>query len=400
MELLGRDGKFFAYEEQLAEGARHCSQQDYDKAVLAFRKSITLRPDEPTAYYNLGAALANSGHDVEAVQQYLEAKERSLVGSKGWAAATAAAFALLTQKECRRKVATPEWWNDEGLKALSAEVVRAAPNEVEALQMLAMVMSGQAGWTGDFGWQARPRWPAELEKAATHFERAAALQPDAEVQAYCTEQAKWCYDKEYATHIFQGKCALAYHPLGLSSGSGPASWPIDSFREAIELSPNRPDAYMSLGHELNNSRHFAVAAPWFLEAKKRYPEDSKGWAEATAWAFDMLVQEARGAGSVWRRTDVVEPEWWNDEELKTLSVRVVRAAPDHDRAHLMRAHVLRGRGGAWEAGPRSSADLEEAATHYELAAAYCPCPVAKDGLTRKAAGCRVPLPQSGQAAAM
>jgi len=51
------------------------------------------------------------------------AKERYEVGSWGWAEATASA--LLRQSDTggvRRDVAKPEWWNDEGLKALSAQV--------------------------------------------------------------------------------------------------------------------------------------------------------------------------------------------------------------------------------------------------------------------------------------
>ena len=63
------------------------------------------------------------------------------MGSVGWAKATALAFSMLTHEECD-EVAKPEWWNDEGLKALSARVVRAAPNEEEANSMRADVLSG------------------------------------------------------------------------------------------------------------------------------------------------------------------------------------------------------------------------------------------------------------------
>ena len=63
------------------------------------------------------------------------------MGSEGWARATAEAFDMLTQEACA-EVAKPEWWNDEGLKALSARVVRAAPDDLEANQMRAMVLAG------------------------------------------------------------------------------------------------------------------------------------------------------------------------------------------------------------------------------------------------------------------
>jgi Flp pilus assembly protein TadD len=130
-----------AYDELLAEGARYQSQEDTRRAARACREAIALRPDNPAAYFNLGASLANSEHFVEAAQRFLEAKERS-VGSERWPRATAAAFDMLKQKACA-EVAKPEWWNDEELKALSARVVRAAPDYVHAHQMRAIVLLGQ-----------------------------------------------------------------------------------------------------------------------------------------------------------------------------------------------------------------------------------------------------------------
>ena len=64
-------------------------------------------------------------------------------------------------------MAKSEWWSDEGLKALSASVVRAAPNDIEAHRMRAMVVHGQSS-----AWEAGPRSVAELRKAAAHYERA------------------------------------------------------------------------------------------------------------------------------------------------------------------------------------------------------------------------------------
>ena len=118
----------------------------------------------------------------------------------------------------------------------------------------------------------------------------------------------------------------------------------------------------------------------YLEAKERLPVDSKDWAYATADAFDLLRLPECG--------EVARPEWWNEEELKALSARVVRAAPDELEAHQMRAIVLSGQGGAWEAGPRSAAELKEAATHFERAAALHPAPAVKAVLAGHAARCR------------
>eukprot|EP00964_Phaeocystis_antarctica_P155891 scaffold125291_cov58-Phaeocystis_antarctica.AAC.1 len=175
------------YDELLAEGVRHLSKQDSRRAARAFREAIALRPDKPNAYYNLGAALANSGHQVEAAQRFLEAKERYRVGSKDWAKATAEAFSMLTQEVCA-EVAKPEWWNDEGLKALSARVVRAAPDHAAAHLMMADVLCGRS-----FGaWEAGPRLVAELKEAATHYDRAATLCPAPATKAELTSRADQC----------------------------------------------------------------------------------------------------------------------------------------------------------------------------------------------------------------
>ena len=67
----------------------------------------------------------------------------------------------------RGQVDKPEWWSDEGLKALSARVVRAAPNEVATNTMRAEVLSGMFSSS-----EAGLRSPAELKEAAVYFERA------------------------------------------------------------------------------------------------------------------------------------------------------------------------------------------------------------------------------------
>ena len=107
---------------------------------------------------------------MEAAQRYLEAKERMPLGAEQWAQATAAAFAMLQLKDCD-EVAKPEWWNDEELKALSARVVRVAPNCKGASRMRAIVLHGNSCGA----WEAGPRSAAELTEAAMNYERTAAL---------------------------------------------------------------------------------------------------------------------------------------------------------------------------------------------------------------------------------
>ena len=174
------------YAELLVKGLRYASKEDKRREAKAYREAIALRPDEPAAYFNLGNALNSSAHYVEAAQRFLEAKERYPVGSELWARATAQAFTKLVQDVCA-EVAKPEWWSDEGLKALSARVVRAAPDDVEANRMRAFVLCGQHS-----AWEAGPRSAAELREAATHFDRAAALHPAPAVKAQLAEYAEEC----------------------------------------------------------------------------------------------------------------------------------------------------------------------------------------------------------------
>ena len=173
------------WDELMADGARYSSEGDYRRAARTYREAIALEPDEPSAYYNLGGVLCNSGHKVEAAQRFLEAKERRQVGSESWARATAAAFDTLIREGCA-EVAKPEWWNDEGLKALSARVVRAAPNDAQTNQMRALVLNGCGAW------EARPRSAAELKEAATCFDRSAAIHHAPAAKAELTSFADSC----------------------------------------------------------------------------------------------------------------------------------------------------------------------------------------------------------------
>merc|ERR1740139_1716615 len=141
-----------------------------------------------------------------------------------------------------------------------------------------------------------------------------------------------------------------------------------TYRKAIALEPGQPGAYHNLGAALGNSGRCAKAAPLFLQAAARYPEGSVHWASSIACAFNKLC--------LTECAEVAKPGWWNDEALKTLSKAVLRAT-DSETGHAMRAEVLTGQSSAWESGPRSAADLKEAAKHYERAAALTLAPVLK-----------------------
>ena len=107
---------------------------------------------------------------------------------------------------------------------------------------------------------------------------------------------------------------------------------------------------------------------------------SERWAEATASAFNLLIQE--------ECDEVAKPEWWTDEGLKALSAKVVRAAPNNRAANRMRAEALSGACDSWEAGTRSAAELKKAAVQFDRAASLCNAPVLRDNLIGCADWCR------------
>ena len=84
-----------------------------------------------------------------------------------------------------------------------------------------------------------------------------------------------------------------------------------------------------------------------------------------------------------------KPHWWNDEDLKELSAKVVRAAPRNETTNTMRADVLSLRAGsAWQVGPRSAAEIIEAAMYYERAAEAATNPASASDLQAVAGLCR------------
>jgi len=108
----------YSYDELLAEGVLYASEDwlcGSRGAANAYRKAIALRPDEPTAYYNLGAALQHRwGHEAEAAQRFLEAKERYPVGSEQWVQATGKAIDMLRQDALQTKCKMASWAIEHG----------------------------------------------------------------------------------------------------------------------------------------------------------------------------------------------------------------------------------------------------------------------------------------------
>ena len=145
-----------------------------------------------------------------------------------------------------------------------------------------------------------------------------------------------------------------------------------AFRKAIALDPDKPSAYFNLGSICNNEGRSTEAAHNFLHAATLLSEESVEWADSIALAFSHLLSP-----ECCNSNEVAKPEWWNDESLKALSKTVARVAGAEGgyqcriNSRLMRMQVLSGHYPAWKLGPRSAADLNEAATHAGFAAQLC-----------------------------
>jgi len=158
------------YDKRFAAALALNAEGDLHAAAKAWRKLIKERPHEPVPCYNLATVLVRSGHYAEAAQMYLKTMELEEEGTKDWADSAASAFGLLKLRECR-EAPKPEWWNDEALKALSAQVVALSSDRHMPCAMRARVLCGDALIKAP--WNVGPRTAAEVKEAASWFRRAA-----------------------------------------------------------------------------------------------------------------------------------------------------------------------------------------------------------------------------------
>jgi len=163
-------------EETGDEFSKRCAEamalgvEDLHAGAKAWRKIIKELPDQPSPYHNLAIVLARSGRWAEAAPMFLKSMELDEDCTEDWALSAACAFDVLITDDCC-EVPKPEWWNDEGLKALSARVVALAPNSGDACSMRGCVLSGNA--LSKAPWNAGPRTAAEIKEAATWYRRGA-----------------------------------------------------------------------------------------------------------------------------------------------------------------------------------------------------------------------------------
>ena len=177
------------YDKSCADVAALMAEGDHHAVAKAWRKMIKQWPHQPAPYRNLAIVLQHSYRLVESAQMYLKATELYEDGTEGWAESAAAAFDLLKTLDCC-EVPKPEWWNDEALKALSARVVAAAPNQHTSCGMRARILNG--GATYKVLWPVGSRVAAEIKEAATWYRRALMLTRSSEDKRLYDDLARMC----------------------------------------------------------------------------------------------------------------------------------------------------------------------------------------------------------------
>ena len=198
----------------------------------------------------------------------------------------------------------------------------------------------------------------------------------AEAEARRAERTGDEFDKRFAA-------ALALMAEGDDLHAEAKAW-----RKIIKQWPHRPQPYFNLATVLDQSDRNVESAQMYLKAMNLYEDGTKQWADSAASAFNLhMTPDCR---------DAPKPEWWNDEALKALSARVVAVAPDSADPCLMRACVLEGDAleeARWNdvhslnVGPRTAAEIKEAATWYQRAATVTPVPADKLDYVKYASKC-------------
>ena len=198
-------------------------------------------------------------------------------------------------------------------------------------------------------WPEHKEWHQKMKgKERMHMEshKMETYRSIAEDKARLAERTGDAYDKRFA--------AAMAHMAEDDNHAAAKAW-----RRMIKKWPEEDSPYNNLGVVLHRSDRNGESALMSVKAMEVDDEDTKTWANAAASAFFQLNRSDCN--------DVPKPEWWNDEALKALSARVLAVAPDERRLNLMRVYVLRGNAvpgekALWNAGPRTAAEIKEAAT--------------------------------------
>ena len=287
-EIKARDAKETGseYDKLLAHAMSLGNQGDLQGSARAFRRLIKMKPTDPEPHSHLGMVLFRSHNMPEASQLYLKAMELDHKG-RSWAMTAASAMAVLMMDACC-DVPKPEWWSDEGLKALSAEVVAILPDDdyesVNACLVRAQVLAGVVVGASDTPWpRLEMRTSKELEEAGFWFRRYGALKKlwardDGDLAVKVTADA--CDEMAAKLAQAEARCSAA-HP-------DRAARPDEIVAALTAAEAEAKEAPKAAEAKAAASRAAAVTAEAEVKAAREEAE-----AKATAAAEELLADEEK-----------------------------------------------------------------------------------------------------------
>ncbi len=304
-----------------------------ERAIIAARKAIRLRPDDAGAHYNLGAALAGQGKVDEAVAEYRTAIRLQPDDAQ-------AHYNLGNALRPRGR------WT------------RPSPNS--APPSGSSPTTPRPTTTSAPPWKARGRW----DEAVAEYRTAIRLQPD-DAGAHnnlgnaLADQGK--LDEAvaaYRTAIrLQPDDAGAHHNLGTAlEGQGKVDEAVAEFRTAIRLQPDLAEAHSNLGTALMAQGKVDEAVAEFRTAIRLQPDNAEAHNSLGNALLDQgKVDEAvadiphRHPAPARLRRGPLQPRQRPERpgevpEAIDAYREAIRLKPDYAEAHCNLGLILRGQG--------------------------------------------------------
>ena len=203
----------------------------FERAIIAYRSSISAHPDEPNHLHNLGIALRGLGRSDEAIETF-----RAALQLQPSLAQTQSALGVLL--------------NDAGRSAEAEAAYR------EALRFEPDLLTARANLASVLQYQGR------LEEAIAEFRTLVARQPHLAILHYNLGNALWAH-KELEQAAAEQREALRLDPdyilarinLGcILCDSGSTDEGIASLREAARRRPEHPNILNNLGKALSQKK--------------------------------------------------------------------------------------------------------------------------------------------------
>ena len=310
-EALGRNGNDVNMRALL--GAVLLKSREFKEAEKHLRRAIELAPSFAKPHEDLGYLLVEQGRPEQAID-FLKTAARldpkaemalftlgralSMAGKGDEAdAAFEASFALNPQ---RRKLALAAEHHKAGRREEAArlyrELLRDAPRNVDAMRLLAGVLTGQS----------------ELEEAETLLRKAISLAPDyalafLDLGRMMQEQHRYAEAIDCFQRTVQLEPAAAKPHFLLASVLASAGRTFDAlrcYRQTLRLRPGHAGAWLGLGHSLKTVGQQEEAIEAYRECIRVRPDNGESyWSLANLKTYQLTDEDMQAMQSALERTE-------------------------------------------------------------------------------------------------